>query len=125
MALADRPVEPGRLVHHSDRGVQYASDAYTQRLKARSILISMSRLGCSTDNATAESFMKTLKTEEVDGRRCKDIAEAKAKILPFIETVYNKTRLHSALPYRSPDEFEAGIERGATTAASDGAADAP
>jgi putative transposase len=106
-ALAGREVIPGGLVHHSDRGVQYACGDYIERLTRRGILPSMSRAGCPYDNAMAESFMKTLKQEEVDGTAYRDLAEAEAAIGRFIEEVYNRQRLHSALAYRSPAEFEA------------------
>ncbi len=109
MALAAREVAPGALVHHSDRGVQYACGDYIARLDARSILVSMSRIACPYDNAMAESFMKTLKTEEVEGRPYRDLAHARSDIGAFIEEVYNKHRLHSALAYRSPLEFEETI----------------
>ena len=109
MALAAREVLPGGMVHHSDRGVQYACDDYTARLEAHGILISMSRIACPYDNAMAESFMKTLKTEEVEGRPYRDLAHARSDIGAFIEEVYNKHRLHSALAYRSPEEFEETI----------------
>jgi putative transposase len=109
MALATREVVPGGLVHHSDRGVQYACGDYIARLAASGIQPSMSRVGCPYDNAMAESFMKTLKTEEVDGRAYRDLAAATAAIGAFIEEVYNRQRLHSALAYRSPAEFEAGL----------------
>lgn len=107
MALAGREVVPGGLVHHSDRGVQYACGNYITRLEAAGIQPSMSRAGCPYDNAMAESFMKTLKQEEVDGRAYKDLAAARLSIGTFIEDVYNRQRLHSALGYRSPIEFEA------------------
>jgi transposase InsO family protein len=106
MALDAREVVPGGLVHHSDQGVQYASDGYIARLEAHGIQPSMSRAGCPYDNAMAESFMKTLKVEEVDGRDYRDLADAGARIATFIEEVYNCQRLHSALAYRSPMEFE-------------------
>ena len=106
MALADRKPAPGELVHHSDRGVQYACADYARRLEEAGVLPSMSRGGCPTDNAKAESFMKTLKQEEVDGSAYRDLAHARSCIGDFIEQVYNRTRLHSALDYRSPMEFE-------------------
>jgi len=107
MALAARPVIPGGLVHHSDRGVQYACGDYIARLEAAGVQPSMSRVGCPYDNAMAESFMKTLKAEQVDGQLYRDLPGAKADIGRFIETVYNRQRLHSALAYLSPEEFEA------------------
>ena len=106
IAIRTREPAPGELVHHSDRGVQYACRDYTRRLEDAGIIPSMSRGGCPTDNAKAESFMKTLKTEEVDGRAYRDLAQAKASVGTFIEQVYNRTRLHSALDYHSPMEFE-------------------
>ncbi len=105
-ALATREVVAGGLVHHSDRGVQYSCDGYAARLAQAGILASMSRVGCPWDNAMAESFMKTLKAEEVDGRAYRDLADAEASIGRFIEDIYNRQRLHSALDYRPPMEFE-------------------
>jgi transposase InsO family protein len=105
-ALAARPVARGELVHHSDRGVQYACTAYVGRLEAAGIQPSMSRVGCPWDNAMAESFMRTLKHEEVDGQAYRDLADAQARIETFIEEVYNRQRLHSALAYRPPAAFE-------------------
>ena len=107
MALSQREVVAGELVHHSDRGVQYACGDYVARLLAHGIQPSMSRVGNPYDNAFAESFMKTLKTEEVDGGDYRDRTEAQASIGRFIEEVYNAQRLHSALGYLSPMEFEA------------------
>lgn len=98
-------IEPG-LVHHSDRGVQYASWTYIEILTAHDIRISMSRRGNPYDNAKAESFIKTLKYEEVYRSEYRDLADARRQIGRFIETVYNRNRLHSALGYRSPVEFE-------------------
>lgn len=106
MALAARPVVPGELVHHSDRGIQYACPAYVERLEAAGIQPSMSRVGCPWDNAMAESFMRTLKREEVDGRAYRDLADATARIAIFLDEVYNRQRLHSALAYQSPARFE-------------------
>jgi transposase InsO family protein len=108
MALSRRTVGPG-LVHHSDRGVQYASHDYTDLLQSRGIQISMSRKGNPWDNAACESFMKTLKYEEVYRSEYRDLAEARASIGQFLERVYNRKRLHSALDYRSPAEFEADV----------------
>lgn len=106
MALAARRPAPGQLVHHSDRGVQYACGDYIRRLEEAQVLPSMSRGGCPTDNAKAESFMKTLKAEEVDGTAYRDLAHARSAVGDFIDKVYNTTRLHSALDYLSPIEFE-------------------
>lgn len=111
MAIESRRPKPGSLVHHSDRGVQYASGDYTLILEAHGIVASMSRLGNPYDNAKAESFMKTLKHEEVDGTLYRDIRHARRQIGKFIEDVYNRNRLHSALDYRSPMEFEAAIDK--------------
>jgi transposase InsO family protein len=105
MALERRIPAPG-LVHHSDRGVQYASGDYTDLLKRWGIAISMSRKGNPYDNAACESFIKTLKYEEVHRQEYRDLAEARASIHHFLERVYNQKRLHSALGYRPPVEFE-------------------
>jgi transposase InsO family protein len=109
MALAQRRPAPG-LVHHSDRGVQYASRDYTQLLKERGIRISMSRKANPWDNAACESFLKTLKYEEVYRTEYRDLAEAHASIRVFLEKVYNQERLHSALGYLPPAEFERGLQ---------------
>ena len=109
-ALKQRQPAPG-LIHHSDRGVQYACGDYVKRLEAAGITISMSRPGNPWDNAWAESFMKTLKVEEVDGRRYRDFDDAASWIGIFIEEMYNEQRLHSALDYLSPSEFEAEIAK--------------
>jgi transposase InsO family protein len=109
MALAARRPVPGSLIHHSDRGVQYACHDYAALLAAHDIRASMSRIGNPYDNAKAESFMKTLKQEEVDGRAYRDVAHASASIGVFIERIYNTERLHSALRYRPPAEYEADL----------------
>lgn len=97
------------LTHHSDRGVQYASNDYTALLKEYGVRISMSRSGNPYDNATCESFMKTLKYEEVYRQEYRNLADARASIEKFIEKVYNAKRLHSALGYRPPVEFERSL----------------
>ncbi len=109
MALEARRPQPGSLIHHSDRGVQYACAEYAAVLARHDIQASMSRVGNPYDNAKAESFMKTLKQEEVDGRDYRDIDEARRQIGAFIEQIYNRQRLHSALGYRPPMEFEANL----------------
>jgi putative transposase len=115
MALERRHPSPG-LVHHSDRGVQYASRNYTDLLKTRGITISMSRKGNPYDNAACESFMKTLKYEEVYRQDYRDLAEARSSIEHFLERVYNEKRLHSALDYRPPAEFEQQLHKPAAGA---------
>ena len=107
MALLERQPSPG-LIHHSDRGVQYASHAYTEMLKQHSATISMSRKGNPYDNAACESFMKTLKQEEVYRNEYRDFQDAYGSIGEFLERVYNQKRLHSALGYVPPAEFENG-----------------
>jgi transposase InsO family protein len=111
MALLARNPPADSLIHHSDRGVQYASGDYTDRLRARDIAISMSRVANPYDNAKAESFMKTLKAEEVNGKAYATLDHAKRDIGEFIETVYNTERLHSALGYKPPVEFEAELNQ--------------
>jgi putative transposase len=107
-ALKQRKPGPG-LVHHSDRGVQYASYAYTDLLQQHQATISMSRKGNPYDNAFAESFIKTLKQEEVHRYEYLDLEEAQQRIERFMEAIYNRKRLHSALAYVSPVQFEAQL----------------
>lgn len=108
MALDGRQPPPG-LMHHSDRGVQYASNDYQQLLSDRMIVASMSRTGNVYDNAPMESFFATLKRELIHFRTYRTRDEARVDIFEFIEVFYNRQRLHSALGYRSPTDFEAGL----------------
>src|SRR6185437_13440654 len=110
MALSRRKVQVG-LVHHSDRGVQYAADEYTGLLTQLGIQFSMSRKGNPYDNARTESFMKTLKYEEVYRQEYRDLPDALRSLRRFIEKVYNEKRLHSALGYLPPSEFETNLSR--------------
>src|SRR5947209_11858760 len=110
-ALATRDVKPG-LIHHSDRGVQYASSAYMQRLISSGIQISMSAKGNAYDNAKAESFFKTFKQEEVSLKQYQTFEEAQSTIGQFIEEVSNAKRLHSSLGYVPPIEFETAYSQG-------------
>jgi putative transposase len=105
VAVAQRRPGPG-LVHHSDRGVQYACSDYRELLQQHGMVGSMSRAGNPYDNAFAESFIKTLKYEEVYRNQYRDMNQAQASIGEFIDQVYNQKRLHSALGYVSPVEFE-------------------
>jgi putative transposase len=111
MALSARRPKPGSLIHHSDRGIQYACDPYMILLQRHDIAASMSRVGNPYDNAKAESFMKTLKQEEVNGQTYRDAQHARHAIGAFIEDVYNRQRLHSALAYQPPVEFEDNLPR--------------
>jgi transposase InsO family protein len=113
MALTQRAVRPG-LIHHSDHGVQYASQAYVQRLQQVGAQISMAAIGNPYENAKAESFFKTLKREEVYLQDYRSFAEAQANIAHFIQDVYNAKRLHSSLGYLPPLEFEAAYFQHAT-----------
>lgn len=110
MAIETRCPQRG-CIHHSDRGVQYAAHEYVDDLKAAGFLISMSRKGNPYDNAQAESFMKTLKNEEVYLWDYKTFEDVKKRVPYFIEEVYNEKRLHSALGYCPPNEYEALVAR--------------
>jgi putative transposase len=109
MALTARRPARGSLIHHSDRGVQYACNDYAALLAAHDIQASMSRIGNPYDNAKAESFMKTLKHEQVNASAYRDVDYARREIGTFLEDVYNRRRLHSSLGYRPPAEFEASL----------------
>jgi putative transposase len=113
-AIAERRPPPG-LVHHSDRGVQYASDDYVRILRKHEMIPSMSRPANPYDNASCESFMKTLKREEIYANEYQDIDDLRTHTETFIEEYYNRQRLHSALGYRPPEEFEKAAEQGATS----------
>jgi transposase InsO family protein len=108
-----RQPAPG-LIHHSDRGVQYASTEYVARLEAIGARISMAAVGNPDENAQAESFFKTLKCEEVYLHDYRTFAEAEANLGRFINDVYTAKRLHSSLGYRPPAEFEAAYRTGQT-----------
>jgi len=125
-ALALRPDARG-VVLHSDQGVQYASEDYVARAAAAGLVQSMSRRDQPLDNALAESFFATLKMEEIRLNEYRDIEEARARISWFIDDIYNRKRLHSALGYRAPVQFEAAaaqsISDGAAAAASNAITD--
>jgi transposase InsO family protein len=104
-AIQQRQPPPG-LVHHSDRGVQYACADYVALLRQHGIIPSMSRPGNPYDNAFCESFMKTLKREEIYANSYRDLEDLRANLEVFIEQYYNRLRLHSALQYCSPERFE-------------------
>jgi putative transposase len=106
MAMETRRPPMG-VIHHSDQGVQYAAHDYVETLQASGFEISMARKGNPYDNAVAESFMKTLKTEEVYLSEYRTLDDVQSRLPYFIEQVYNRKRLHSALGYRPPEEFEA------------------
>ncbi len=116
MALAARQPAPG-LIFHSDRGVQYASGAYRERLGEHRMVASMSRKGDCWDNAVAESFFATLEHELFAREQWATHAEARRAIFAYIETWYNRERRHSSLGYASPSEYEATLrEKAAITA---------
>ena len=104
-AIAEREPPPG-LVHHSDRGVQYACREYVALLEKQQMIASMSRPGNPYDNANCESFIKTLKREEIYAHGYMDLEQLRSQVGEFIEQYYNRQRLHSALGYCSPEEFE-------------------
>src|SRR6202790_4351199 len=104
-AIAERQPPPG-LVHHSDRGVQYSSGDYVRMLRKHQLIPSMSRPANPYDNASCESFIKTLKREEIYANPYQDLEHLRANVEEFIERYYNRCRLHSALGYQSPEEFE-------------------
>jgi len=114
-AVADRQ-PPAGLVHHSDRGVQYASSDYVAVLRENKMLPSMSRPANPYDNASCESFMKTLKHEEIYANDYRDLDHLRANVEDFIVRYYNRCRLHSALGYRPPEEFEQTAASDATNA---------
>jgi transposase InsO family protein len=113
-AIADRQPPPG-VVHHSDRGVQYASGDYVSILRQHEMIPSMSRPANPYDNASGESFMKTLKREEIYANQYADLDHLRANIQEFIEQYYNRQRLHSALGYLPPEEFEQAANAEATS----------
>ena len=115
-ALEERRPLPG-FVHHSDQGSQYASMEYVDLLEANGAVLSMSHPGCPWENGRCESFIKTLKNEEIDARPYRTLDELTAHVEEFIERIYNPVRLHSALAYLSPVEFEQRQERGKDAAA--------
>ena len=104
-AIEERGPQPG-LVHHSDRGAQYAQGGYLRTLQEHGIVPSVSRPGTPSDNASCESFFRTLKREEIDAREYTDLEDLRLNISAFIDGYYNRKRLHSALGYRPPAEFE-------------------
>jgi transposase InsO family protein len=110
MALQTRTITPG-MMHHSDRGTQYASRDYVAVLQQHQIQISMSRTGNPYDNAKAERFMRTLKYEEVYMNDYETLAEVRTSVQCFIEAVYNRKRLHSAIGYVPPAEFEDSLAK--------------
>ena len=119
-ALGERKPPPG-LVHHSDRGIQYACGAYVGVLRQQGLIPSMSRPANPYDNASCESFMKTLKREEIQANEYRDLEQLRENVALFIEDYYNRVRLHSALGYRPPAEFEQNEQTATPGAGSQGA----
>jgi putative transposase len=111
-AIASRTPRPG-LVHHSDRGIQYASGDYGKVLDEHQIIASMSRLANPWDNAKCESFMKTLKREEIHANEYRGMEDLRKNVSTFVDAYYNTQRLHSALGYKTPEQFEATFVRAA------------
>jgi hypothetical protein len=111
-ALEERK-PPAGVVHHSDRGIQYACGEYVALLRKHGLIPSMSRPANPYDNASCESFMKTLKREEIQINEYRDLEHLRAHVAEFIENYYNLVRLHSALGYRPPVEFEQTADCGA------------
>jgi transposase InsO family protein len=107
-AVAEREPPPG-VVHHSDRGVQYAAKEYVEVLRQHQMIPSMSRPANPYDNASCESFMRTLKREEIYANDYRDLEHLHTNVEAFIEQYYNRCRLHSALGYKPPEEFELGL----------------
>jgi transposase InsO family protein len=107
-AIIQRKPKPG-LIHHSDRGIQYASNEYLTVLERHQMISSMSKPGYPYDNAYCESFLKTLKKEEIHCRQYASLEELRSHLSEFIDEYYNRRLLHSALHYKSPDEFERSL----------------
>ena len=107
-AIAEREPPPG-VVHHSDRGLQYAAREYVELLRQHQMIPSMSRPANPYDNASCESFMRTLKREEIYANDYRDLEHLRTNVEAFIEQYYNRCRLHSALGYKPPEEFELGL----------------
>ena len=105
-AIESRRPETNELVHHSDRGSQYTSDAFQQIMRVMNITCSMSRTGCCYDNAVAERFFWSLKHEWTNFEQFENLAEARLSIFKYIESFYNSERIHQTLKYQTPDEFE-------------------
>jgi len=120
-AIESRQPPPG-VIHHSDQGVQYSSQDYMAVLKTHQLVPSMSRPGNPYDNAFCESFIKTLKQEEIYCHQYRDFDELSIHLEEFLDNYYNRQRLHSALGYRTPDEFEQAARNSPAAGATTGAA---